>query len=275
MLQELNSRVLQIERTDVKIRGPIIVSVLRENLVGSAFVVEKPFTQDDVQIARRAIILTAPYAHTKVFPSYWEHIVYSSILARHITIKVNSKELEPYEAEALQLMGDDGSIAVPHRYYRKNVVNQLFDNNIGIIPDLVAKQPPIPQILGRGKAVNNIEDLTLPQIILDLADNLGKLNPDGTPFSILQMKRYDETQARRYEGGVFASERFGLRALTERGRQKVAVDLVFAEMELLKDEYSIDVEEICNEAFIEFCSPENQAYVNLLKQIKGTSDPNP
>lgn len=258
--------ILQTERADFKIRGPLIVNTLRDKLAGSALVEEIPFRDKDVQMAREAMLLAAPYAHPKVFPSYWEHIVYSSILARHIAQEIGSEELLPFEAEVLSFMGDDGSLAVPHIYYRKNVVSLLFDKNIGVRPELIAKQPPIPEILGRKTAIQSIDDLSLPQIILDLADNLGKLNSDGTPFSISQMQRYDEKQSKRYTGVIFSSEKFGRRALTEGGKQKVAIDLVFAEMDFVKSTSDITIEEICKKAYEEFCLPENQTYLNKLKQ---------
>lgn len=201
----------QAERMDVKLRGPIITRIFTENLTGSALVEKRSFEVADVQIVRRAMLLVAPFAHPRVFPSFWEHTVYSSILARYIAESIGSDELKPYEAECLQLVGDYGSIIIPHRYFRKNIVNELVDKRIGIRPEFRKKQPPIPEILGRRKPIRSISDLTLPQVILDLADNLGKLNPDATPFSLLQMKRYDETQAKRYTGGVFALKDLGLR----------------------------------------------------------------
>lgn len=267
-----NEAVMHTERRDVKRRGPIVTQLLVDNLADSALIKDRPFTQEDVRIARRTMLIIAPFAHPRVFPSYWEHIVYSSILARHIAERVGFEGLTPYEAETLQFIGDYGSIVIPMRYYRKNIVNELMDKNIGIRGALVTKQPPIPEILGRRKEVQTIEDMTLPQIVLDLADNLGKLNPDGTSFSLSQMKRYDESQARRYTGGVFASERFGLKALTERGKQKLAIDLIFAEIELLKTK-GVNIEQICKDAFEEFSLPENQEYLRTLKQAQETLNP--
>ncbi|MBI2196477.1 hypothetical protein HYU45_02575 [Candidatus Daviesbacteria bacterium] len=272
-MERTANAILQTERADVKIRGPVITEILKDSLAATALVQDKPFTDEDVVKTRLAILLVAPYAHLRVFPSYWEHIVYSSIIARHIAQNVGSDQLYPYEAEVLQFFDDVGSLVIPHRYFRKNVVNRLFDRNIGVRQNLEAKHPPIPQILGRGKVVISINDLTLPQIILDLADNLGKLNPDGAPFSIAQKKRYNETQLRRYAGGIFASERFGLRALAEKGKQKLAIDLVFDEIEFLRMRYGITIEEICKDAFEEFSLQNNQRYLRNLNEAQETLDP--
>ena len=268
-----NFKLRQNERADFKVRGPLIGGILAANLSHTSLVEEKPFAKEDIHKSRSALLQAAPFAHPKVFPSYWEHVVYSSILARYIAESVGSDELKPLEAECLQLMGDDGSIIIPHRYFRKNVVSELVDKRISIRPDPRKKQPPIPEILGRRKPVQDVSNLTLPQVILDLADNLGKLNDDGTPFSIQQMKRYDESQAKRYIGGVFASERFGLRALTQTGKQKLAIDLVFAEIELLQTKYALNTEEVCTATFAEFSNPENQTYLRSLKQAPETLDP--
>lgn len=265
-------RLRQSERADFKVRGLLIEEILTANLSHTALVEGRAFTKKDVHQLRTALLKTAPFAHPRVFPSYWEHVVYSSILARYIAERVGSDELRPYEAECLQLIGDNGSIIIPHRYFRKNVVNELIDNRIGIRPELRKKQPPIPAILGRRKPVQDISDLTLPQVILDLADNLGKLNPDGTPFSLQQMRRYDESQARRYAGGVFASERFGLRALTQAGKQKLAIDLIFAEIDLLQTQHALKIKEVCTTAFAEFSNPENQTYLRSLKQTQRMLD---
>lgn len=267
-----NEAVMHTERRDVKRRGPIVTQLFVDNLADSALIKDRPFTQEDVRTARRTMLIIAPFAHPRVFPNYWEHIVYSSILARHIAEGVGFEGLTPYEAETLQFIGDDGSIVIPHRYYRKNIVNELMDKKIGIRRALVTKQPPIPEILGRRKKVQTIEDMTLPQIILDLADNLGKLNPDGTSFSLSQMKRYDESQARRYTG-VFPSERFGLGALADKGKQKFAIDLIFAEIDILRSKFGLDIEEFCREAFKEFSLPDNQSYLRNLKQAQETLDP--
>lgn len=271
-MEAVDTALLQAERADVKLRGPVITKVLRDDLAATALVQERSFSSADVGLVRQAMLQAAPFAHPKVFPSYWEHILYSSITARYIAGRIRSDQLQPYEAEILQLLEDVGSLIEPHHYFRKNVINSLLYKNIGIRPDLTAKHPPIPEILGRGQAVNTIDALTLPQIILDLVDNIGKLNADGTPFSISQMRKYDETQPGRYTGGIFASERFGRRALTEGGKQKLAIDLVFGEIELLKAK-GVDIEQICQDAFEEFSLPENQRYLRNLKQAQESLDP--
>lgn len=267
-----NLLLRQAERADVKIRGPIIVGILRDGLKDTAFVSDKAFTQEDTSKARLAFLMAAPFAHPKVFPNFWEHCLYNSILARHIAGKVETDQLPPMEAEALAFIHDAGSLAVPHRYYRKDKVGELFDKNIGVRADLLKKQPNLSEILGKGKARKDLSDMTLPQIILEVADNVGKINDDGTARTLEQTISYNQSQPQRYGGGVFPSERFGLRALTLGGKQEFANEILEHEINFLKSQYGIDLEEVIQAAFAEYEQPENQQWLRTVKQAQRAFD---
>lgn len=274
-----NKETLQTERADFKLRAPIIEGVLKSFFSKTALVEEKPFTETDIEILHEAYLEVAPYAYNRLYPSYWEYCLYSSILARKIAEKVGSDELEPLEAEALAFIGDDGSIAVPHRYARKNIVNDIFDRQLGIRKALLAKQPPVLKIIGvRAFKINNqeaysLDDFTLPQIILDVSDNLGKINADGNPYTVQQAIEYAKRQPQTYAGGVFPSERAGLKALAEKGKQQFAIELLEAEINYLRMQFGVNVDEEISKAFEEYLSYENQQWLLKVKQAQETLDP--
>jgi len=275
---ESNS-ILQKERSDYRLRGPIIESKLKESLSATALVENRPFTEVDIETIRDSYLEVAPFAYNRVYPSYWEHCLYSSLFARKIAEQVKSDQLDPLEAEALAFIGDDGSIAVPHRYARKNIVNDIFDKEIGIKEELLEKQPPVLGILGlrvvgiNKQEVHSLDDLSLPQIIMDVADNLGKINADGKPKTIQEAIEYARNQPQTYNGGVFPSERAGLRALTEKGKQQFAINLLEEEINYLKDKFGVDISTITGLAYEEYMSYQNQQWLQEVKQAQETLDP--
>lgn len=271
--------LLQSERADFKLREPIIEEKLKDFFLQTALVEKRPFTQTDIETLHQAYLDVAPFAYNKLYPNFWEHCLYSSILARKIAEKVGSDELEPLEAEALAFIGDDGSIAVPHRYARKNIINDILDKDIGIRRELLAKQPPVLKIIGlRVFKINNqeaesIDDFTLPQIILDVADNLGKINQDGNPRTVDQANEYAKNQPQTYAGGIFPSEKAGLRALTEKGKQQFAIGLLLDEIKYLFEVFGVDVNELIQLAYQEYLSENNQDWLLNIKQSQETLDP--
>lgn len=270
---------LQSERSDYKLRGPIIEVKLKEFFSTTALVEKRPFTEDDIKTIRNSYLEVAPFAYNRVYPNYWEHCLYSSIFARKIAEQVNSDQLGSLEAEALAFIGDDGSIAVPHRYARKNIVNDIFDKHIGIRKDLLEKQPPVLGILGlrvvgfNKQEVHSLDDLALPQIIMDVADNLGKINADGKPKTVQEAIEYARAQPQTYKGGVFPSERAGLRALTEGNKGKFGTDLLEGEINYLRDKFGIDINDITDLAYGEYMLKQNQQWLLEVKQAQESLDP--
>ncbi len=277
--EENNKTLLQSEKADFRLRGPIIEGKLKSRFSETALVEARPFTETDIEILHEAYLEVAPYAYNKLYPNYWEHCLYSSILARKIAESVGSDQLKPLEAEALAFIGDDGSIAVPHRYARKNIINDMFDKYIGIRTELTVKLPPVLKILGlkvfeiNNETAHSIDDFTLPQIILDMPDNLGKINPDGNPRTIQQAIEYARNQPQTYAGGVFASERAGLRALTEKGKQRFAIDFLEEEINYLSSNFGVDINEVIQSAYQEYLSGQNQDWLLKVKQSQETLDP--
>lgn len=263
----------QAERADFKLRGPIITGILRNKLANTAYTKNESFSGDDLEKAKEAFIEAARFVSNKVYPDFWEHCLYSSIMARVITEIIKSEDLTPEEAEAVAFMGDSGSLAIPHAYYRKNVVNGLFDGNIGIRAELLSKQPPIARILGRGEAIHSISDMNLPQIVLDVADNLGKIESDGQPRTIEQAISYARRQPQTYQEAIFPSTKWGLKALTLGQRQEFAIRLLIDEIEYLKANFGVDMEKVMETSFAEYSLPENQGWLRKAKQAQETLDP--
>lgn len=274
-----NNKILQSERDDYKRRGPIVEGKLKESFSVTALVEDRPFTEADIEALRTAYLEVAPFAYNKVYPSYWEHCLYSSMLARRLTEQVKQIQLEPLEAEALAFIGDDGSIVVPHRYARKNIVSDIFDKDIGIRKDLLRKQPPVLGILGikvvgfNKQEVHSLDDLSLPQIMMDVADNLGKINVDGRPRMTREAIEYSRNQLRIYDGGVFPSERRGLSALTEKGKGEFATNLLEKEISYLRNKFGVDIDAVIQSAYQEYSSEPNQQWLLEVKQAQESLAP--
>ena len=274
-----DNKILQSERADYKLRAPIIEGKLKESFSNTALVENRSFNEVDIETLRKSFLEVAPFAYNMVYPNYWEHCLYSSIFARKIAEKVKSDQLDPLEAEALAFIGDDGSIAVPHRYARKNIVNDIFDKDIGIREELLEKQPPVLGILGlrvvgiNKQEVHSLNNLSLPQIIMDVADNLGKINADGKPKTVGEAIEYARNQPQTYSGGIFPSERAGIRALTEKGKQQFAIDLLEEEINHLKDEFGVSIDTVTQSAYQEYLSERNQQWLLEVKQAQETLDP--
>lgn len=179
--------------------------------------------------------------------------------------------MSPEEAQCLALLHDLGRMVVPHRYLRTDLVGQRLIQRIGIREELWRKQPPVPSILGRGKAVGSINDLSPAQRLMDVADNLGKRNQDGTLFNEEQMKDYNSNRTERYKEVAWSSERFGISAL-ETGKQKFAISLVKDEIEWFKNK-GIDFKKLRQEVEDEFKKPENQEWLFAVKEAQETLDP--
>lgn len=261
------------ETQDFLIREPLIRDVFKSCLERSALVCEKNWGRDEVDALKVGYIETAPYAHPKVFPNLWDHLDLAEIFAGKLAEKVNSHELEPYEAQALGVLHDLEVLAVPHRYLRKTLVGEILLKEVGIRKELLDKLPPIPRIIGIRNPIRSIGDLSLPQIVLDCADNLSKLNPNGTLKTTEEIMQYGSAQPGRYKNTLFASEREGIRQLTEGGKQKFAIDLLKSEMKFLKDKHGVDFDSLRVEVMNEFNSDEHRKWRAEVKNAQETLDP--
>lgn len=263
----------QEERRDVKRRGPIITSLAIKHFKDTALVDEKkPIEDNTIATIRNFYLEAAPFAHPKVFPDLWDHLLLASLYGKHLARITNDPNLTPHEAEAIGLLQDIGSLIVPHRYYRKEVVNQLLEKNIGLRPSLREKFSPVAQILGRLRFVHTPDDIKLPQVVNDVTDNLSKIGADGRILTIKQTMQRNRKQPQRYDHAIFPTERWGLKALTEGKRQSAAIRLLRDEMRLLTAKYNIDFRKLRQDVWREYQLPENQAWLTTVKNAQESLD---
>lgn len=263
-----------VEGQDALTRYNILIHNGQEYLNGTALVEDKPWSQDDVAQVKRFLIASAPFAHPKVNPSYWEHIILAGIYARLLAERTNHPDINPYEAQSLLLLNDLGRFAVPHHYLRNDLVYDRLAKGIGIREDFMGKLPSMFHILGIGpNPFQTLQDVPEVQRITDVADNIGKNGADGQLFDIESMLAYDSAQPTRYiPNSPWPSENRGRKALTEEGKQKFAIDNLLQEIQWLKDTFSINFDQLREEVKEEFEGFENQEFLIALKDAHETLD---
>lgn len=271
---------LELERRDTHLRRDLIVGVAREYFSGTALVEDKPWTSEDVHQVKEFLRIAAPFAHPRIFPSYWEHLIIASLYARKIAEKVSGLNLDQNEAEALQLLHDVGRLAIAHRYLRNDVVEQSIFTRAGVRKKLLEKLPSIPSIIGvkvpfvSSKVYHDLEDVSLAQRVFDVADNIGKRSSGGELFDIQTMLAYDTAQPARYTGETWPTERAGKKALTEGGKQQFAIGLLLEEVRWLRDKHNVHFEQLREEVAKELQKPQHQEILLALKNAQETLDPN-
>lgn len=102
------AEVRDLEVKDLGERAPFILKAANRNLRETALVGEREWSENDVERVKQFLIEASPYAHEKIRPSYWEHILLASIYARSIAERVASPSIRPYEAQTLALLHDVG-----------------------------------------------------------------------------------------------------------------------------------------------------------------------
>lgn len=128
---------------------------------------------------RNFLIETAPYAHPKLIPSYWETTLLASLYAKVLAEKLPSASLSPEAAEGLNLMHDFGRVMSPDQFYRNDLLMERFANRAGFHDGALDQLPSLKKIIGLTSGVETYEDHTPAQRILHVADWLGKRNADG------------------------------------------------------------------------------------------------
>lgn len=270
-----SSEILKIrssEHKDQRTRQPIFAE-FRPMFVGSAFVENKEWGPREVDVARAFLLEGAKYAHPFVDGHYPEHLVIAGIYARKLAEQVGSPELDKYEAEAMGgYMHDCGRLIVPHRYLRTNLIEQILFNDLGVRMDAIKKLPSVPAILGivTEPNIRSMNDVKIAPRILDVADNLGKRNPDGSFFTIEQMRVYVHDSTKRYTGMVWASEVMGREAQMT-GRPGFNSQLVLDEISWL-EELGVDFDRLRNDVAAEFFTRGHQDWIVAFKNAQECLD---
>ncbi len=274
----LNLKVYRQERVDVKKRMGLTEGIFGPIFAKTGLVQERPVTDEDFQIIKQVTLEYAPFFPDKADSHLIRHFILASIYQGKISERVAGSSLTLAEAQVLGFIHDFGRFDIAHRYLTNNVVEWLLFKRLGVRQDLTTKLYPVPGVIGvrrfgSGQVIESTDDLSLEQIINDVADNMGKLNPDGSLFSVEQFVSYSTGQPKRYTGGVWASERRGLKALTLEGKQRHAIELLLQEIELLRTRYGIDFDGLRQAVFKEFSQPAVQSYLYDFRDSRESLDP--
>lgn len=227
------------ERQDLRKRYLPILDIARARFKDTAVVREQEWSQTDVDAARQFLLAAAPFTHPKVFPDLWDHLLISSLYARFLAQDIEESQINPCEAEVMGLIHDDGRLVVPNHYLRNDIVLELGEDYVGVRSEFKAKFFPMEKILGRRKPVNGVQDMTLPQMVIDVADNIGKRKASGdffTPADTVQNAKdqlvRNQTQYNRSKEALWQSESFGYAALSS-GKQELVINLFRQEIDYL------------------------------------------
>lgn len=263
------------DRASIVKREQAIISNTKDRLANTSFVdATKPWEQSDVNAARELLVSVAPFADPKIRPAFWRSTLLASIYQRKIAEKVQSEDLPPKEAESIGLIHDVGKLISP-RDFVSELVQDKWAKDTGIRRDIMEKIHDVPAVLGvNAEPIFDIEDTSVTQRIHDVADNLGKLNADGTLFDVNQLQAYATGQPGRYGGNaLWPSEQQALLALTEDGKQKLSIDLALAEISFLQTTYGIDFDQLRGDVMEEYQRPENQEWLNRVMDSQESLDP--
>lgn len=258
------------EHADQRRRHSALMS-LSGYLEDSALVGTREFSGRDVDLVRGLILQAAPFFHPKVNAHFPEHLLSAAIYSRMLASQVRDSGLNLYEAETIGgYFHDGGRIEVPHRRVRPDLVGIVLLSGWGIIPQYTDKSPSIPQILGIVPGVSGLPDMSVPQRIYDVADNLGKRNPDGSFFTVKQMEGYVNTLSQRYPDLVWPSEMAGEDARNE--RPGFSMQLVLEEIRWLAKERGVNFDQLRGEMEQEYFRRENQNWILGVKNGQESLD---
>lgn len=276
-LNQAEKEVLHEEGIDAQRRYNLIVSAARDCFRGTALTEEIPWTKGDVITTKEFLIKIAQYAHPKVFPNYFEHLIVTMAYAKKIAQQTG--ELDPHEAQSLALLHDVGRLIAPHRYLRNDLVGDLILRKAGLRREFLQKFPPLLEILGVRGHLESLDDMTKVQRITDLIDNMGKREATGELRDIPSFIGYTSIQPALYsaEGKIWPSERRGLKALADapegEGKRNLANELLVSEIRWLWKTYGINFDRLRAAVNQELEKPEYQEFLLVPTDAQETLDP--
>lgn len=280
-LADPNQAIRIQERADVRIRSTAIGEIVKPLFDITPLVEERDWKEEDIAPLRQVFVQSAPLWHQNVFPSYAEHILIASLYADEIAKSLNDPSINPAEAQALGLMHDFGKLVIPHEYLRTDIFENLWLKKLRVRPDQLGKFYNISGVLGisilGSNVVNSVYQMSNWQIIEDVADNLGKRNADGSMFTIEQFQKHASGQPKRYAGGVWPSQRRGLKALAPiedggQNKQFETIQLTIDEIETLKKK-GVNLETVKQRVEQRFLEPENQKFLYAMWDGQESLDP--
>ena len=252
----------QIQREDIHRRGNLILGKASRILSETPLIQEKPWKANDLQKVRTFFTEAAPFAHHEVFPDFWEHSLLASIYARKLAEYVNSDQLDPLEAEALALCHDSGRLVVPSEYGLNDIVAELAAKHVGIKRDEIGKEPPLARILGIfSPAIRGVADLSVPQRLFQIADNLGKFKKGQEDKVLITTEDLPFLSSRGYRDSAWTITRASLRAIRQSGKQEWANSLVVENVGWLQREFGVNFGKLRDEVLAEFNRDDNQRWL--------------
>ena len=273
--QKLRANLLKEEAAQVHDRFAKFVAPATVIIRGSAFTdPKKEFTENDFEVGVELLKLLATNCDDKVSPIFWAHPIMSAEYAETIekVIKQNGgPDLNPWLLKSRLLIHDIGKL-FKFRYMLSNQIASRFLKRCGVDSRTMDFIPPVEDIIGiSGKTITGIENISLEQIIADVANDLGQ--PKLDPFGNITIKDTNEIigfakkQPQRYTGGVWINEDIARRALEERNGQGMAIELLKEEMAFLYKKYKVDFRDTRIETLKKFRGPKNQNIVKELQKL--------
>ena len=213
-----------------------IIEIGNRYLIDTSLVVDKPWEVSDEQAIRRFYLSAVKFSSPKLRSNFGSHLLTTSIYAGKIADGLATPDINPIEFRILGWIHDIGTLIASGDYFRKDLIGRDMLANLNFRKVVIEKLPDIPAILGlSSNVINSIKDVTLMQMIIDVADNLGKYNPDGSLFSVDEMIEYVKSQPNRYKisSEALTTVRAGLNALNE-GKQEFAIKLLLDEISYIQ-----------------------------------------
>lgn len=236
----------------------------------SALVNDTAWKQSDVDSTRDFLVKIAPLSNHRIHagPGFAQHLLLASIYHRRLAEKIAFPGISPKEAGVIGLLHDVGRIIDPD-YFTNDIITEIMLRGIGTHPQFLDKFYPLARILGRTPRVEKLEDLTIPQRIDDVGDNMAKLK-DGEMFTVEQMVAYCESTAGgRYQYVDFdrPSKRWGLKAM-EIGRAQLAAQITVDGIRWMENEFGIDFAQLGQEVYSEFQMNQNQQWIEDFEKAR-------
>lgn len=283
------SEGLRIER-----RYDLIADVLQHDLHDTPLFQEKAWSKEDLTKVEQSFLNIAPYSNSQVNFDLPEHLIRASLLMGAIAQKVGSDEITQIEARAFGYLHELGK-PIDVSYLRSDLIGKRLERKIGMRQEEMRKLVDIARILALSKLpINSIEDMTLPNLIVDVGDNMGKTKTDGRPYDRDFFVKASEQLTEKYETiekeknkrltiqeeepatiprrSRWPSTNAGLYAREEGKRGKVGIELVLEEMDFLTEKYGINWDELQQKVDQEMHLPENQAWIFAFQRKMQTLD---
>ncbi len=243
-----------------------LAAITQQDLAATPLYLEKTWGPTDVAAVKRFFIDAAPLANPKLMGNFWETEQLASLYARVLADKMGLPELNPDEAEALNLMHDFGRLMSPDQFYRNDILFERFTHRVGFRDGALDKLPSLKSILGMpgSQSLRSMHDVPPASRLLHVGDWLGKRNADGelvTPDEIINTSNASFDRYRKI--ARWTSTFAGVDAL-DHGGLTTGNHLFVDEIDWLKAE-GVDLAEVRQDVETLSQSPAAQAWLETVQ----------